>query len=75
MKTTVQHSPESCRSDPPTFEIETLEDYALVLRRIQALSVQDGSSYRELMALKDAARNWDRDHACVRRDMKPDIGV
>ncbi|HEY5793697.1 MAG TPA: hypothetical protein VIU82_01685 [Bosea sp. (in: a-proteobacteria)] len=62
MKTTIKHGPESCRSDPPTFTIETDEDYALALCRIKALSVQDGSSFRELMALKDAVRVWETDH-------------
>ena len=44
MKTTIKLGPESCRSDPPTFTIETDEDCALALCRIKALSVQDGSS-------------------------------
>lgn len=60
MKTTIRRGPESCRSDPPIFTIETVEDYALVKRRISALSVQDGSSFRELLALKDAVRAWEK---------------
>ncbi|TCR61763.1 hypothetical protein [Bosea sp. BK604] len=60
MKTTVKHGPDSCRSDPPIFTIETIEDYALATRRIKALSVQDGSSHREIMALKDAVRIWEK---------------
>lgn len=63
MKTTIKHGPESCRSDPPTFTIETIEDYALALRRLKALTVQDGSSAREAAALKDAIRAWDAEHA------------
>lgn len=61
MKTTVEHGPESCRSDPPKFTIETVEDYELAIRRINALSVQDGS--RESVALKDAIRAWEIGHA------------
>lgn len=63
MKTTIKHGQESCRSDPPTFTIDTIEDYELAIRRIKALSVQDGSSYRESVALKDAIRIWDMEHA------------
>lgn len=62
MKTTIKHGPVSCRSDPPAFTIETDEDYALAIHRIKAFSVQDGSSYRELMALKDAIRVWETNH-------------
>lgn len=62
MKTTVKHGPDSCRSDPPTFTIETDEDYALALHRIKALSVQDGSSFRESVALRDAIRVWEQSH-------------
>jgi hypothetical protein len=62
MKTTIEHGPESCRSDSPTFTIETIEDYALALRRLNALTVQDGSSYRESIALKEAIRIWDMEH-------------
>lgn len=69
MKTTVRHGPESCRSDPPTFSIETVEDYALAKRRIKALWVQDGSSYRELEALKDAVRVWEMNHPGARRGL------
>ncbi|SEG76863.1 hypothetical protein [Bosea lathyri] len=63
MKTTIERGPESCRSDPPAFTIETVEDYELAIRRIKALSVQDGSSYRESVALKDAIRIWETEHA------------
>lgn len=69
MKTTIKRGPESCRSDPPTFTIETVEDYALVKRRIRALSAQDGSSFRELAALKDAVRTWEISHPGVRQDL------
>lgn len=69
MKTTVRHGPESCRSDPPTFSIETAEDYALAKRRIKALWVQDGSSYRELAALKDAVRLWEINHPGTGQDL------
>ena len=62
MKTTVEHGPESRRSDPPKFTIETVEDYELAIRRINALSVQDGSSFRESVALKDAIRVWEIEH-------------
>lgn len=62
MKTTIRHGPDSCRSDPPLFKIETVEDYALAKRRIDALAVQDGSSYRELMALKEAVCLWEAEH-------------
>lgn len=71
MKTTIKHGRESCRSDPPTFTIETVEDYELAIRRIKALSVQDGSSYRESVALKDAIRFWERDHACATESERP----
>lgn len=63
MKTTIEHGPESCRSDPPKFAIETVEDYELAIRRINALSVQDGSTFRESVALKDAIRAWEIEHA------------
>ena len=62
MKTTIEHGPESRRSDPPVFTIETIEDYALAMRRLKALTVQDGSSHRESIALKDAIRIWEMDH-------------
>lgn len=58
MKTTIKHGPESCRSDAPTFTIETIDDYELAKRRIK-----DGSSYRESVALKDAIRIWEMEHA------------
>lgn len=69
MKTTIKHGPESCRSDPPTFTIETVEDYALSKHHIKALSVQDGSSYRELVALTDAVRVWVMSHPGIRWDL------
>lgn len=69
MKTTIKHGPESCRSDPPTFTIETDEDYALAIHRIEALWVQDGSSHRELKALKDAIHVWETNHPGIRRDL------
>lgn len=72
MKTTIEHGPESCRSDPPTFTIETVEDYALATHRIKALSVQDGSTYREMMALKDAVRVWELNHPGTTPDLQPD---
>jgi hypothetical protein len=72
MKTTIRHGPESCRSDPPQFKIETAEDYALVKRRIDALMVQDGSSYRELMALKDAVRLWEMEQRGAEQGCRPD---
>jgi hypothetical protein len=59
MKTTIKHDPGSCRSDPPIFTIETTEDYELAKNRVQALWVQDGSSARELAALKAAIRIWE----------------
>lgn len=62
MKTTIKHGSDSCRSDPPTFTIETVKDYELAKRRIKALSVQDGSSFRELVALKDAVCVWEMSH-------------
>jgi hypothetical protein len=62
MKTTIEHGPESCRSDPPIFTIETVEDYTLAVRRYKALTVQDGSSHRESVALKDAIRIWEMKH-------------
>lgn len=65
MKTTIKHTPESCRSDAPTFTIETVEDYELAKRRIKTLSVQDGSSYRESVALKNAIGVWEREHPDV----------
>lgn len=68
MKTTIRRGPDSCRSDPPVFSLETIEDYALAKRRIEALRVQDGSSYRELAALRDAVRIWETEH----RDAGPD---
>lgn len=63
MKTTIKHGPDSCRSDPPTFTIETVEDYLLAKQRVKVLYVQDGSSFRESMALKDAIRIWEMEHA------------
>lgn len=69
MKTTIIHGPDSRRSDPPTFTIETVEDYALAKHRIEALSVQDGSSYRELVALKDAVRVWEMNHSGTRQGL------
>ncbi|MDX3805641.1 hypothetical protein ACXIUS_22840 [Bosea thiooxidans] len=63
MKTTIKHGPDSCRSDPPSFTIETAEDYEIARKRIEALSVQDGSSFRELTALKAAMRAWERKRA------------
>jgi hypothetical protein len=68
MKTAIKHGRESCRSDPPSFTIETVEDYALVKHRIKALSVQDGSSFRELEALKEAVRDWEMQHPGKRQD-------
>lgn len=65
MKTTIKHGPESCRSDPPMFTIETVEDYKIARRRLKALTVQDGSSYRESIALREAIRIWEADHASV----------
>jgi len=62
MKTAIERGPESCRSDPPTFTIETVEDYALAKHRIKALAVQDGNSFRELAALKNAVRDWEMHH-------------
>lgn len=62
MKTTIKHGPESCRSDAPAFTIESAEDYALAKRRINALPVQDGSSFRERRALVDAVRVWELNH-------------
>lgn len=62
MKTAITHGPESCRSDPPRFTIETAQDYALARHRIKALLVQDGTSFRELEALKDAVRDWKLRH-------------
>jgi hypothetical protein len=69
MKTTIKHWPESCRSDPPVFTIETAADYALATHRIKALTAQDGSTYRELAALKDAVRVWELNHPGTRRDL------
>lgn len=68
MKTTIKHGPESCRSDAPTITIETNEDYALAIQRIKALSVQDGSSHRELLALQDAIRVWETIHGGIGRE-------
>jgi hypothetical protein len=68
MKTTIKHGPESCRSDPPTFTIETVKDYALAKHRIKALSAQDGSSFRELVALQNAVRVWEMSHPDIRQD-------
>lgn len=67
MKTTIKRTPESCRSDAPAFTIESIEDYELAMHRIKTLSVQDGSSFRESVALKDAIRTWEREHPSVIR--------
>jgi len=47
------------------FTIETVEDYKIARRRLKALTVQDGSSYRESIALREAIRIWEADHASV----------
>lgn len=71
MKTKVEHGEESCRSDAPTFTIESVEDYELAVRRIKALSVQDGSSYRESVALKEAVRLWEKEHPGAAEPERP----
>jgi len=67
MKTVIKHEPDSCRSASPIFIIETVEDYSLAKNRINSLSVQDGSSFRELAALKDAVRDWELHHPTDKR--------
>ncbi|WNJ88548.1 hypothetical protein [Bosea sp. 685] len=65
MKTRVQHDPAERASDAPTkIQIETPEDYALALRRIEALNRSQRSQNEgaELEALNQAVRSWDSRH-------------
>ncbi|MGN6099046.1 MAG: hypothetical protein ACTHP8_22780 [Bosea sp. (in: a-proteobacteria)] len=67
MRTTVRHGPNGYDSAPPVFTLETAEDYQLAKRRIEALTVQDGCSFRERQALRAAIENWEKRSASRQR--------